>query len=368
MKKLSLELKQNAIGKLLRSNTTAKEISKELGCSRQTTYRYLSKVVKNGLGSLQDKRKSNHHKLSRKQELELVRIKREGPWRSARKTLEISNINFISERWVQKIWAKHNLNQLNTERLKPIVRFVAKHPNDLWQADIMGRIHFPFLGDGYLIANIDDHSRFILGGKWFSRQTQINVFRVWYHCLFQWGLPKDMLQDKGSQYKANTKYGQTGEYSQSTYQHYAQILGIGLIFAYKARTKGKIERFWRFVQRDFVRENLKVKSFYELNKAFFSWQIKFNEEFKSDGLGMNKRTPADVYQPSERRKPKGELQELLTITLRRYVYRDSSISLFGQRYKIPPGYISCRIWLHLRGDSVFLEAMNKVICKFRLKA
>jgi len=97
------------------------------------------------------------------------------------------------------------------------------------------------------------------------------------------------------------------------------------------------------------------------------WQIKFNEEFKSDGLGMHKRTPASVYQPSERTKPKQELQQLLTLTVRRYVYMDSTISLFGVRYKIPPGYIKCRIWLHIRGEKVSLESMGRVIYKFRLK-
>lgn len=369
MQQKEISFKQEIMKRLFQGKLTRKQACELLTCTSRTLANYKTKVIRNGLGSLKDKRKSNHHKLSQKQELELVRVKREGPWRSARKTLEITNINSISERWVQKIWVKHNLNQLNTERLKPIVRFVAKHPNDLWQADIMGKTHFPYLGDAYLIANIDDHSRFILGAKWFSKQTQINVFRVWYHCLFQWGLPKAMLQDRGSQYRANTKYGyrQTGEYAQSTYQYYAQTLGINLIFTHKARTKGKVERFWRFVQRDFAREYLKVKNFSELNRAFFAWQIKFNEEFHSNGLGMNSRTPAEVYQPAEERKPRKELQELLIITLRRYVYRDSTISLFGQRYKIPPGYIGCRIWMRLKGDSVFLEAMNKVICKFRLK-
>lgn len=263
---------------------------------------------------------------------------------------------------------KHGLNQLNVERLKPITRFVAKEPNDLWQADIQGKMYFPYLGDAYLIANIDDHSRFILGAKWFSRQTQMNVFRVWYHCLFRWGLPKRMLHDKGSQYKANARFTQTGEYAQSTYEYYAKELGIELVFAHRSRTKGKIERFWRFVQRDFVRENLKVRSFHELNQAFFKWQIKFNEEFRSDGLGMNKRTPAQVYQPSDKRKPKQELQQLLTITVRRYVYTDSTISLFGIRYKIPAGYIGCRIWVYIRGDKAWMESMDKIFFKFRLKA
>ena len=362
MIKQSLDLKQDIIRKALKDKITKTEAAQLLGCKVQTIYNYLNKVSQNGLGSLKDNRHSNNHKLTNNQLLDIIQSKKQGSWRSARKVLEITKIFSVSARRVQQIWLENGLDEVNVERLKPIVRFVAKEPNDLWQADIQGKMHFPYLGDAYLIANIDDCSRFILGAKWFSRQTQINVFRVWYHCLFRWGLPKAMLSDKGSQYRSTNPKGQ------ATYQYYAQTLGVKLIFAHKARTKGKIERFWRFVQRDFVRENLKVKSFEELNKLFFAWQIKYNEEFKSDGLGMHKRTPAEVYQPSEITKPKQELQELLTITLRRYVYTDSTISLFGIRYKIPSGYIKCRIWLHLKGDKVSLESMGKIIYRFRLKA
>lgn len=363
----SLDFKQQTITKLLKGKITAKEAADLLGCQRLTIYRYINKVTKNGLEALKDNRHSNNCKLTAKQLLDVIQKKKQGSWRSARKVLEITNISSVTPRRVRQIWVEQGLNEVNIERLKPIVRFVAKKPNDLWQADIQGKMHFPYLGDAYLIANIDDCSRFVLGAKWFSRQSQINVFRVWYHCLFRWGLPKRMLHDKGSQYKANARFTQTGEYAQSTYQHYAKELGITLIFAHKARTKGKIERFWRFVQRDFVRENIKVKSFEELNRLFFAWQIKYNEEFKHSGIGMNGQTPASVYQPSEDRKPKQELTQLLTITIRRYVYRDSTISLFGIRYKIPLGYIGCRIWLHLRGDTILLEAMGKIIYKFRLK-
>ena len=368
--KVNLELKQEIIRKLLKHKITTNEATKELGCSRRTVYRYLETVTQFGLGALKDDRHSNNYKLTSKEVLEVINKKKQGAWRSARKVLEITKIQTVGVRRVQQIFLEHGLNQLNVERLKPVIRFVAKEPNDLWQADIQGKMYFPLLNggsDAYLIANIDDHSRFILGAKWFSRQTQMNVFRVWYHCLFRWGLPKRMLHDKGSQYKANARFTQSGEYAQSTYEYYAKELGITLIFAHRSQTKGKIERFWRFVQRDFVRENLKVKSFPELNQAFFAWQIKFNEEFKSDGLGMNKRTPAQVYQPSEVRKPKQELQQLLTITLRRFVYTDSTISLFGIRYKIPPGYIKCRIWVYIKGDKVSMEAMGKIIYRFRLK-
>ena len=367
MIKQELEFKQQVIDKLLKGRLSIKEAAELLGCKRLTIYRYRNKAVKEGLSSLKDGRHSNNYKLTSTELSKVIQFKKQGHWRSARKVLEITNISSVTPRRVRQIWLEHGLNQLNVERLKPIVRFVAKEPNDLWQADIQGRMLFPYLGDAYLIGNIDDHSRFILGAKWFSRQTQMNVFRVWYQCLFRWGLPKRMLHDKGSQYKANSRYTQTGEYAQSTYQHYAKELGIELIFAHRSRTKGKIERFWRFVQRDFVRENLKVRSFKELNYKFFAWQIKFNEEFKHSGIGMEGRTPAQVYQPSEIRKPKQELAQLLTITIRRYVYTDSTISLFGIRYKIPAGYIGCRIWLYLKGDKVSLEAVGRIFYRFRLK-
>lgn len=177
-----------------------------------------------------------------------------------------------------------------------------------------------------------------------------------------------MLQDRGSQYKANARYGQLGEYAQSTYQFYAKTLGIELIFAHRAQTKGKIEKFFRFVQRDFVRENTDARSFEELNRRFFQWQIKYNEEFKHTGIGMDGKTPAEAYQPSERRKPKQELKEILTITIRRLVYRDSTISLFGKRYRVPNEFITSRIWARIRGEVVRIESMGRVVYKFRLRA
>lgn len=368
MLKTELSFKQRVVNAVIKRKIKRKEASELLACTPRTLTNYLNRVTEGGLEALRDKRQSNNFKLTSKQLLDILEKKKEKSFRSARKVLDILNIDIVSQRWVQKLWVKHNLNKLNVERLKPIVRFVSDYPNDLWQADIMGRIKFPYLGDAYLIANIDDCSRFILGAKFFSSQTQMNVFRVWRHCLFRWGLPKAMLQDKGSQYKANTKYGQTGEYAQSTYQFYARSLGIGLIFAHKARTKGKIEKFWRFVQQDFARENMDVKSFDDLNKRFFKWQIWFNEEFKHSGIGMNGKTPAEAYQPSEKRKSKQELSELLTITVRRFVYLDSTISLFGKRYKVPEGYIKCRIWLKIKGEKASLEAMGKTILRFRLKA
>lgn len=160
MQKVLLGFKQEVLGNLIKGKITRKQTAHLLKCTRQTIYRYLQKVAKSGLGNLKDKRHSNNYKLSRKQEGDLLIIKKQGRWRSARKAQELTGIAHVSPRRVQQIWVKHNLHLENIERLKPIVRFVAKYPNELWQADIQGKLHFPYLGNAYLILVVDDHSRF----------------------------------------------------------------------------------------------------------------------------------------------------------------------------------------------------------------
>ena len=182
--KQSLDFKQDVLRRVLKRKITKAEAAELLGCKVQTIYNYLDKATKGGLEALKDGRHSNNYKLTPGELSKVLTFKKHGAWRSARKVLEITNIPSVSVRRVQQIWVENDLNQLNVERLEPIVRFVAKEPNDLWQADIQRKMYFPYLGDAYLIANIDDHSRFILGAKWVFRQTQMNVFRVWYTCLF----------------------------------------------------------------------------------------------------------------------------------------------------------------------------------------
>jgi len=234
----SFEHKAATVRQILEGRISRKDGAAGLGSSSRIIRRYLRAFLDRDPEGLKDHRHSNNQKMTPKDEREIVRVKREGPWRSARKVGEILNLK-VHPVTIWQVLVKHGVAHLNYEGIKPIKRFVAKAPNDLWQADIMGKVKFPKLGVMYLIATIDDHSRFILSGKWFRKQTKINVFRVWYHALCHYGLPKAMLPDRGSQYKAHR--------GQADYQYYAKLLGIKLIFANKARTKGKIERFWRFV-------------------------------------------------------------------------------------------------------------------------
>lgn len=95
-------------------------------------------------------------------------------------------------------------------------QFEAAEPNDLWQIDIMGKTHFPLIGDLYLICAVDDHNRFIPYGQWFYRKFGINVYQVMYKAFIRYGLPKTLLSDREGHFKSARRE------SQANYQWYAR--------------------------------------------------------------------------------------------------------------------------------------------------
>lgn len=149
------------------------------------------------------------------------------------------------------------------------------------------------------------------------------------------------------------------------YQWYANSLGIQLIWARRAQTKGKVERFWKFVQSDFVKEVWHAKSIDEVNEAFSKWIIMYNYHFKSRYFGNETR--ASKYYPSERRLDQATLRQVLAIHERRKVSRESTISLYGNHYLVPPNYIGRRIWVKIIGNKVLFEVNGHVFWKTKLK-
>src|SRR5699024_471984 len=82
--------------------------------------------------------------------------------------------------------------------------FVMPHSNDCWQADTS---HGPYLTINgkktltYLIAIIDDASRFIVGAKFFFNDNSINLQDVFKSSIKKYGVPKKLFVDNGSTYK-----------------------------------------------------------------------------------------------------------------------------------------------------------------------
>lgn len=356
--KKPIEEREKIVLSFLAGELTKQKAAELLTCTPRTIENYRKQYKAKGVSGLIDHRRSNYHKLSPKDKDCILKLKEKDRWRSARNIRDELKLS-IHEEQVRRILVKAGLGKENLKRVKAIQRFEAEYPNQMWQTDIMGKIFFPNSGILYLIATLDDYSRFVPEGKWYRTQGKMNVFQVWYVSLSKCGLPDAMLQDEGSQYKAKVRFGQ------ADYEWYAEQLGIKLIWAHKATCKGKIERFWRFVQSDFVPAVITAKTPEEVNGKFKIWLARYNYVFKSRYFGNV--THASRYKPSERRLPQVELQTLLTIEERRKVTRESTISLYGKHYYVPPGYIGCRIWVKIKGNKLFFEANGKVFWKSKLR-
>ncbi len=345
------------------SSFVKREIGKDtaaqlLGCTKRTLSAYTVAYLAFGVSGLVDHRTSNRRKLTFSEVAAIVSLKKTDSWRSARNIRDYFALP-VHERTIWKILVHHGLARVNLKRVKAIIRFEAEAPNDLWQTDIMGKIDFPKIGVLYLIATLDDHSRFVPYGRWFKTQGKMNVFFVWHQSLLFCGVPTKILQDEGSQYKARTRFGV------ADYEWYAKSLGIELLWAPTAQCKGKIERFWKFVQRDFVPGIMTVRTIDEVNGAWRNWLAWYNYKFKSPTF--DNEPHAARYRPSKRKLKQVELETLLTIEERRKVTRESTISLYGRHYTIPPGYIGCRIWVKIKGDTLSMEANGRVFWKTRLR-
>lgn len=343
---------------MIKGKTSKREAAQRLGCSVRTVERYRRNYLEKGPEALKDRRCSNYRKLKDKKEKLIVKAKLEGKQRSARFIRDRLGLK-VSEETVRRVLIKHHLNRISLVPVKPVKRFVAEHPNDLWQIDIMGKVIFPLVGELFLIAALDDCGRFIPYGQFFYHTYKINLFMVMYEAFLRYGLPKSLLSDKGSQFKAHQEHGE------ADYQWYAKKLGIKLIYAKRAQTKGKIERLWQFIQRDFVRENLHLTSLAEINEAFAKWLEDYN--FNHGHKGLDKECPADVYSPSPRRLTPEELEFILVHEEPRKVQRTGTISYYGQFYRVPDKYIGRRVWTRLKGSTLAIECGGEIIARYQIK-
>jgi transposase InsO family protein len=165
-------------------------------------------------------------------------------------------------------------NGLITKTYKPrkqrtFIRFARQHPDSLWQTDITE------YGDQYLIAFLDDCSRYVPAATLCSEATTDNVLETLERALSSGRTPHQILSDHGTQYWSNDSPGRFTTYLHS--HGIEHILGsIG-----KPTTLGKIERFFQTFERYYPRFN-DIDRFREY----------YNEK---PHRSLNYKTPAQIY-------------------------------------------------------------------------
>jgi len=139
-------------------------------------------------------------------------------------------------------------NGLITKTYKPrrqrtFIRFARQHPDSLWQTDITE------YGNQYLIAFLDDCSRYVPAVSLCPQATTDNVLETLENALSNGRTPQQILSDHGTQYWSNDSPGRFTSFCAK--QGIEHILGS----TGKPTTQGKIERFFQTFQRFYPRFN-----------------------------------------------------------------------------------------------------------------
>ena len=188
----------------------------------------------------------------------------------------------ISHRQIEKVLVRNGLVKPNPKKQRPRkwVRYELPNPNDLWHTDWS---YDPFTGHN-LSVYIDDRTRLITSFGIFKRATAENSLALLHSAIAEFGKPKAVMTDHGSQY-----YGTHPNSKQEnhTFRATLNVLGIkhSLARVNRPQTNGKVERFFRTYKEEYI-----TKTFSSLNDFIKH----YNEERLH--MSLNYKTPKEVWE------------------------------------------------------------------------
>lgn len=178
-----------------------------------------------------------------------------------------------------------------TERHAPkAVRYERARANSLWQTDLFTFTLKRQNRRLYLVAFMDDHSRFIVGWGLFSSPSTELVVETLKSAVSSYQAPVELLTDNGPQYVTWRGH--------SKFREACEGLGIKQRVARPRRpqTLGKVERFWGTLWREFLAAAIFVDSS-DAHARIGRFIDDYN--FARPHLGLDGLTPADRYLDDE---------------------------------------------------------------------
>lgn len=278
---------------------------------------------------------------------------------------KIINPPWLSESALRRFVKARDLLSTKTEPV-PRKKYEKEHVNQLWIADFM---YGPQLSEGkrrraaILCDCIDDHSRVIVGARWSFTENTVALELMLKSAISRYGLPRVLYVDNGA------------AFSTLHLQVACARLGIVLIHSkpYDSPSRGKIERFHRTVRLKFMPglQLQHIDSLEALNESFDDWLRKEYHRSIHAGIGTTPmdRWDADVADNPLRYLTAEELFFAFYQTYKRKVKNDSTISLNGKLWQLPPAYIGKTIEVRHPSDlpmDLYLFENNKPICRLHL--
>jgi transposase InsO family protein len=292
-KRYRFEIKLRCVKLHLEEGLPISLLSKEVGASTDGIRRWVKAYQERGEEGLRNPVRSlgSRRKLPGPVRRKIIEIKKREPF------FGVQRISHLLKR-VFFLSASPETVRRTLQEESLIVPFQKKHfsnisrprfferstPNQMWQGDI-----FTFRLGGryaYLVGMIDDYSRYMVGLELYRSQTADQVIEVYRRAVGEYGVPKEVLTDRGRQY---TNWRGTSRFERELGKDRVKHIKSQ---AHHPMTLGKIERFWKTIYEEFLVRS-QFGSFEEAQERVRHWVKYYNHKRPHQGIGG--LFPADRY-------------------------------------------------------------------------
>jgi transposase InsO family protein len=353
------EQRYRAVLEVLDEGATVTDVARRYGVARQTVHEWLARYANGGgLAGLADRSsrpESCPHQMSAVVEARVLALRRAHPgWGPSRIVwqLERDSVAPLPGRSsVYRALVRHGLVEAKKRkrRREDYRRWERGRAMELWQMDVMGRVH---LADGVevkVVTGLDDHSRFVVSAKVVARATARPVCQALGEALARYGIPDQILTDNGKVFTA--RFG-TGP-GPVMFDRICADNGIRhlLTAPYSPTTTGKVERLHKTMRAEFFTpKDRAFATIAELQQALDAWVGEYNttrphqscggrppiERFRLANRSLTADTtaaagppPAPTAAPVAAKRPAG---------VSRWVNAAGKISLAGFSYHVGATY------------------------------
>ena len=254
--------------------------------------------------------------------------------------------------------------QMNTTTNRDMRRYERAHINEVWCGESSVG---PYLktSDGkkhkvYIIALIDDASRFIVGIDAFFNDSFVNLMSVMKSAVAKYGRPGMFNFDNGSSFK--NKQMELLAARIGSVVHYDQ--------PYTPTQKAKIERWFRTMKEQWL-SSLDIRDFHSLDELrgnLLAYVQNYNQTVHSSLKGLS---PQDRFfsEPNRiRRLSDEEIDNSFLLELERRVSSDSVIVIDRVEYEVDYRFAKQRIKLRYSPDmkDIFIVEADGTLTPIRL--
>ena len=238
-----------------------------------------------------------------------------------------------------------------------VVSFARERPNELWQLDFKGAIALrprPQPQRAIPLTIIDDCSRFNIALRIVPNHRFRSTWEVLWEAMDVYGMPECILTDNESVFRGH-------QHGITAFRAHLWRLGIEHINGrpHHPQTQGKVERLHGTMEREVIRGRM-YNSGPEAQTCLDDFRDRYNHIRPHEALDL--KVPAEVYRPSERRRPPAvpPVEYTSDAELRR-VSPKGCITVRNCKIRIGEGICGEYVCLHEQDKVLEIEYANHIV-------